>query len=139
MPRLAQQYDNLVADRKRSLLSSVGGTVVELGPGSGTNLRYYPAGVNWIGIEPNPYLHSHLRRAGTEAHLRVDIRQGYAEHIDLGNDSADVIVSTAVLCSVTDQIQSLREIRRVLKPGGRFIFLEHVQQAEVLRCAESSE
>lgn len=126
MPRLAQHYDNLVADRKRVLLSGVGGTVVELGPGTGMNFRYYPPGVHWIGIEPNPYLHSHLRRAGEEARLRVDIRQGYAEHIDLADDSADVVVATAVLCSVTDQIQSLREIRRVLKAGGRFVFLEHV-------------
>jgi SAM-dependent methyltransferase len=126
MPRLAQHYDNLLADRKQALLSGVGGTVVELGPGTGTNFRYYPPGVHWIGIEPNPYLHPHLHRAGEEARLRVDIRQGYAEQIDLADDSADVVVATAVLCSVTDQIQSLREIRRVLKPGGRFVFLEHV-------------
>jgi SAM-dependent methyltransferase len=126
LPRLAQHYDNLVADRKRALLSGVGGTVVELGPGTGTNLRYYSPGVHWIGIEPNPYLHPHLRRAAGDARLQVDIRQSYAEHIDLADDSADVVVATAVLCSVTDQIQSIREIRRVLKSGGRFVFLEHV-------------
>jgi SAM-dependent methyltransferase len=126
MPRLAQHYDNLVADRKRALLSGVGGTIVELGPGTGTNFRYYPPGVHWIGIEPNPYLHPYLLRAGGDARLRVDIRQNYAEHIDLPDESADVVVATAVLCSVTDQIQSLREIRRVLKAGGRFVFLEHV-------------
>ena len=126
MPRLAQHYDNLVADRKRALLSGVGGTVVEIGPGTGTNFQYYPPGVHWIGIEPNPYMHPHLHRAGEEARMRVDIRQGYAEHIDLPDGSADVVVATAVLCSVTDLIQSLREIRRVLKPGGRFVFLEHV-------------
>ena len=126
MPRLAQHYDNLLADRKRALLSGVAGTVVELGPGTGTNFRYYPAGMHWIGIEPNPYLHAHLRRAAVEARLLVDIRQGYAEHIDLADDSADVVVATAVLCSVADQLQSLREIKRVLKPGGRFVFLEHV-------------
>ena len=123
---MAKRYDALLADRKRELLGSLDGTVVEIGPGTGTNFRYYPAGLRWIGVEPNPYMHPYLRRAGNAAGFAVDVRQSHAENMDLADGFADVVVATAVLCSVRDQSVALREIRRVLKPGGRFVFLEHI-------------
>jgi SAM-dependent methyltransferase len=126
MHHVAEPYDALLADRKRDLLSSLVGTIVEIGPGTGTNLRYYPRASRWIGIEPNPYMLPHLRRAGNAAGIEVDIRRNYAETMDLADESADVVVSTAVLCSVHDQAKTLQEIRRVLKPGGQLVFLEHV-------------
>ena len=126
LSHMAKRYDALLADRKRDLLGRLDGTVVEIGPGTGTNFRYYPGDVRWIGVEPNPYMHAYLRHAGIAAGFAVDVRQSHAESMDLADGFADVVVATAVLCSVRDQSVVLREIRRVLKPGGRFVFLEHV-------------
>ena len=126
MHHVAERYDALLADRKRDLLGSLEGTIVEIGPGTGTNFRYYPRGVRWIGVEPNPYMHPYLRRAGNAAGIEVDVRQNHAENMGLADGSADVVVTTAVLCSVHDQARTLQEIRRVLKPGGQLVFLEHV-------------
>ena len=123
---VGKRYDALLADRKRDLLGSLDGTVVEIGPGTGTNFRYYPGRVRWIGVEPNPHMHPYLRRAGNAAGFAVDVRQSHAESMDLANGFADVVVATAVLCSVRDQSATLQEIRRVLKPGGCFVFLEHI-------------
>lgn len=80
----------------------------------------------WIGVEPNQYMHPYLRRAGNAAGFEVDVRQSHAERMDLADGSADAVVTTAVLCSVRDQAEALQEIRRVLKPGGHLVFLEHV-------------
>ena len=52
-----KKYERAVAARKRSLLGDLAGTVVEVGPGAGVNLAYYPSGIRWIGMEPNPFLH----------------------------------------------------------------------------------
>jgi len=126
MGHVAARYDDLLADRKRDLLGSLNGTIVEIGPGTGTNFQYYPRGVRWIGVEPNPFMLPNLRSAGIEAGINVEVRQEYADAMELANGSADVVVSTAVLCSVHDQAKALQEIRRVLKPGGQLVFLEHV-------------
>ena len=126
MYHVAERYDALLADRKRDLLGSLDGTIVEIGPGTGTNFRYYRRNVRWIGVEPNPHMHPYLRRAGNAAGIDVDVRQNHVEKMDLADGTADVVVATAVLCSVHDQAKALREIRRVLKPGGQLVFLEHV-------------
>ena len=126
LSHMAGRYDALLADRKRDLLGRLAGTIVEIGPGTGTNFRYYPRGVRWIGVEPNPYMHPYLRRAGTAAGIDVEVLESGAETMGLADGFADVVVTTAVLCSLYDQAKTLREIRRVLKPGGRLVFLEHV-------------
>jgi len=126
LSHMAGRYDALLADRKRDLLGRLAGTIVEIGPGTGTNFRYYPRGVRWIGVEPNPYMHPYLRRAGTAGGIDVQVLESGAETMGLADGSADVVVTTAVLCSVYDQAKTLREIRRVLKSGGRLVFLEHV-------------
>ena len=135
MWRAARHYDGLFADRKRSLLSEVGGTVVEVGPGTGTNFRYYSRNIHWIGVEPNRYMHPYLQRAAEAAGLPAEVLLGRAENLSLPDESADAVVATAVLCSVRDPRRALKEIRRVLKPGGRFIFVEHVaaQRGTALR------
>ena len=124
--RAARHYDGLLANRKRSLLGEVGGTVVEIGPGTGTNFQYYPRNIHCIGVEPNRYMHPHLLRAAEAAGLPIEVLLCRAESLRLPDESADAVVTTAVLCSVQDPGKALREIRRVLKPGGRFIFVEHV-------------
>ncbi|MBE9179743.1 class I SAM-dependent methyltransferase [Oculatella sp. LEGE 06141] len=120
------EYEATVADRKRDLFTDLNGTVVEIGPGSGPNLAYYPADIRWIGIEPNPFMHVYLRQEAERLGLTVDIQTTSAERLEFADRSVDAVVSTLVLCSVPDLERTLHEIVRVLKPGGRFFFLEHV-------------
>lgn len=114
--------DRRYGEEKRRLLADLSGTVLELGPGTGSNLQYMPSGVRWIGVEPNVHMHPLLRQRVPDA----DVRVGGGESLDLPSGSVDAVVCTLVLCSVRDQAAVLREVRRVLRPGGRFVFLEHV-------------
>ena len=111
---------------KESLLGELSGAVVEIGPGTGVNFQYYPPGVHVIGIEPNAYMRPYLERSAGTHGLDFTLREGYAEALPLPDASADAVVSTLVLCSVSCLERSLAEVRRVLRPAGRFIFLEHV-------------
>ncbi|HEX2513750.1 MAG TPA: class I SAM-dependent methyltransferase [Chloroflexota bacterium] len=122
--------ERLLGDRKRALLSGLSGDVVELGPGTGANLHHFGPGVHWTGVEPNPYMHPHLRQRAEQLGLRLDLRVGTAEHTGLPDGSADAVVATLVLCSVEDVPGALAEVRRLLRPGGRFVFLEHVAAPE---------
>jgi SAM-dependent methyltransferase len=101
-------------------------TVVELGAGVGANLRYLPAGTHLTAIEPNPYMHARLRRAARSHGVDLEIRSVVGERIDLPDASADAVISSLVLCSVRDPDAVLAEVRRVLRPGGRFSYVEHV-------------
>jgi ubiquinone/menaquinone biosynthesis C-methylase UbiE len=102
------------------------GVVVEIGPGAGANLPYLGSGVHWIGVEPNRYARPYLERAAGEAGVTHEVREGNAERLPVDAASADAVIGTLVLCSVEDIDGALREIRRVLKPGGRYVFIEHV-------------
>lgn len=123
----SEHIDSRIAPQKRALFADLHGDVVEIGPGTGANLAYYAPDVRWIGIEPNPYMHPYLRREAERlGHPEWVVRTGSAEKLDLPDASVDALVSTLVLCSVADQRATLAEIRRVLRPGGRFLFIEHV-------------
>lgn len=126
MAHLTAEYEAAMRDRKAALFANLKGTVLEIGPGTGANLSYYPQEIHWIGIEPNPFMHDYLRDKAQTLGLTLDLRQGTAEDLGLADDSVDAVVSTLVLCSVPNLAQTLEEIRRVLKPGGRFLFVEHV-------------
>lgn len=126
MARGGRGHETLVAARKAALLAGLTGDVLEIGPGSGPNLAYYAPTIRWVGVEPNPYMHPYLRRSAARQGLAVELRQGTAEALPVPDQSMDAVVSTLVLCSVHDQAQALAEVRRVLRPGGRFLFLEHV-------------
>ena len=119
-------HETIVAPRKQTLLSDLHGAVLEIGPGIGVNLAYYPQDIRWTGIEPNPLLHPHLRAALDARHIAGEFRFGSAESLGVPDDSLDAVVSTLVLCTVPDVAATLREILRVLRPGGRFVFVEHV-------------
>ncbi len=112
--------------RKRDLFADLEGTVVEIGPGTGVNLPYLPDGIRWIGLEPNPHMHDWLRPKLEGRDIDAELSTASAQDTDLPDDSADAVISTLVLCSVPDVSAALREIRRILKPGGTFRFIEHV-------------
>ncbi len=119
-------YEEKLAGAKRDLLSDISGTIIEIGPGTGTNLSYFSRNIRWIGIEPNPFMDQYLLKRAEALGLQLEIRRGSAEDLPVPDSSADAVVSTLVLCSVTDLAKALSEILRVLKPGGRLVFVEHV-------------
>jgi SAM-dependent methyltransferase len=120
-------YINLhLHKRKSAVFAGLPQTVVELGSGVGANLRYLTAGTRLIAIEPNRYMHARLRRAAARRGVDLEIRDVVAERIDLPDRSADAVISSLVLCTVGDPAAVLAEVRRVLRPGGRFSFAEHV-------------
>lgn len=118
-----------LADLKQQLFTelSEGETILEIGPGAGSNLCYYPKTIHWVGIEPNPFMHAYLKQEAEKIGLiESKIYQGFAETIPVENSCIDTVVSTHVLCSVNHLETSLKEILRILKPGGKFIFIEHI-------------
>lgn len=122
----APQNHEVYGERKSAVIGAMTGTVVELGPGTGPNMRYYGDDVRVIGIEPNPVMHEPLRAKAEASGVDLEIRTLRGEGIDVDDESADGVVATLVLCGVDDPAQVLREIRRVLKPGGTYFFIEHV-------------
>ena len=116
----------LAAGPTSARLGSLHGTVLELGPGAGGNLRWYPPDVRWIGIEPDAHRRSLTRREAARIGLSAHVLSGRAERLELADGSVDAAVATFVLCSVADQAAALAELFRVLRPGGRYVFAEHV-------------
>ncbi len=126
----ADAYDAFVAPYKRALLGGLSGTILEIGAGAGENFPYYAPGIRWVGIEPNVYIHPHLLKAAARYGIHGEIRTGLVEKLPFEDASFDAVVSTLVLCSVSDQTAALSEIRRVLRPAGRYAFIEHVAAPE---------
>lgn len=118
--------EQLYADKKKLLLGDLRGRVLEIGPGTGVNLRFLDKSVEWIGIEPNEAMHPYLRAKADDLGIKVRLETGMSEHIQVSDASIDAVISTLVLCSVSDLPKTLEEVIRVLKPGGSFAFLEHV-------------
>ena len=115
---------------KREIIGAMRGTIVELGPGTGANMRYYEPGVSVIGIEPNPLMHERLRAKAVEHGVDLEIRTLRGEAIDVDVESVDGVVGTLVLCGVDKPGQVVAEAFRVLRPGGVYFFLEHVVAPE---------
>jgi len=116
----------LYGDRKQDLFADLQGTVVEIGPGTGVNLPYLPEHVRWIGVEPNPHMHDYIQEKARELGRAVEVHAATLQDLDLAAASVDAVISTLVLCSVADLDATLEEVYRVLAPGGRFVFVEHV-------------
>ena len=127
---LAMRNRHLMPYRRRAIAAAEG-RVLEIGIGSGLNLPLYSAHVHEIvGLEPVPRLAemAHLRADRTG--IRTKFIQGYAEAIPLEDHSIDTVVTTWTLCSIPDVSAALREMRRVLKPTGQLLFVEHGQAPE---------
>ncbi len=128
LPRLidlVMRQRHFAAYRAR-VVSAAQGRVLEIGICSGLNLPFYtPKADLVIGLDPSPQLLAMAREAGAAASSRVEFIEGSAEAIPLADRSIDTVVTTWTMCSIPDAACSLREMRRVLKPGGSLLFVEH--------------
>lgn len=111
---------------RREVVAAASGRVLEVGVGSGLNFPLYDKRVEIVfGIDPSPRLLSFARRRAAEAGVRAEFLQGSASAIPLADDTMDTVVMTWTLCSIPDPLVALREMRRVLKPHGKLLFVEH--------------
>ncbi|MCF6743473.1 class I SAM-dependent methyltransferase [Blastococcus sp. KM273128] len=135
-PVFARVYGRLAAAAERhgwaevraGLLAGTNGRVLEVGAGSGTNFAHYPPAVaSVVAVEPEPHLRRLAERAAAHAPVPVRVVGGVAEALPVADGTFDTAVVTLVLCSVADQPRALGELHRVLRPGGRLVFWEHVR------------
>ncbi len=113
--------------RRSRLLAEASGSVLEIGGGTGANLAHYREAAYVVVAEPDPFMRGKLRRKLGAARVPVEVSEAGAEALPFSDGSFDAVVSTLVLCTVPDQGVALAEIRRVLRPGGRLLFIEHVR------------
>ena len=127
--RLSQKSeDNGLRDMRHGLISDAAGDVLEVGAGTGRNLGHYDGRIESLVLtEPEPAMLRRLQRKAREQAPLAKVLRAPAEDLPFEDASFDSVVATLVLCGVDDQARSLREIRRVLKPGGQLLFLEHVR------------
>ena len=102
------------------------GDIVELGAGVGANFDFIAAGSRLVAIEPNLAMHSRLRDRAASRGVKIEVVTASAEQIPLPDNSVDDVICSLVLCTVDDQQAVLAEVQRILRPGGRFRFVEHV-------------
>jgi ubiquinone/menaquinone biosynthesis C-methylase UbiE len=115
-----------VARYRRELLAHAGGDVLEIGFGTGLNLPCYPPHVRKVtAVDPNAGMYRKARRRIERAGVEIDRRVLGGERLPFEGGTFDCVVSTFTLCSIEDVAQALSEVYRVLKPGGKFLFLEH--------------
>ncbi|MFF2050496.1 class I SAM-dependent methyltransferase [Leifsonia sp. NPDC058194] len=114
---------------KQRVFAGLPDTVVEIGSGVGANLRFLPSGGTLVAVEPNRSMHSRLTEAACQQGIELDLRERTAEDTGLPDRSADTVISSLVLCTVREPEAVLAEVRRILRPGGTFRFVEHVVAA----------
>jgi ubiquinone/menaquinone biosynthesis C-methylase UbiE len=127
--RMTRQSDDAgLREVRHGLLAAATGAVLELGAGTGLNLVHYDGGIDSLVLtEPEPAMLRRLQRKVSEAKPLAKVLRAPAEDLPFEDDTFDTLVATLVLCGVDDQERALREARRVLRPGGRMLFMEHVR------------
>jgi len=135
----AAMYDHQVAkmereglgDVRRRTVGEASGRVLEIGAGTGANLAHYGPNVTSLTLtDPEQPMLKRLEPRVRDTAPQATVLRAPAEDLPFDEDSFDTVVSTLVLCGVSDQARSLREVRRVLRPGGKLIFVEHVRSEE---------
>lgn len=132
--KMASKYDRQMRFMERLLFpggrewvcSQARGEVLEIAIGTGRNLLYYPNDVRITGIDLSPAMLEIAQVRAKESDREVDLQVGDAQDLPYADASFDTVVSTLTLCSIPDEARAVAEARRVLRPGGRFLLLEHV-------------
>lgn len=117
----------VLARRRAGLLADLGGQVIEIGAGTGANLPYFRRAARVVAAEPDRAMRRRLAARLAAARVPVEVTDDAAGSLHYADASFDAVVCTLVLCTVADLGRALAEIRRVLKPGGRLVVLEHVR------------
>jgi ubiquinone/menaquinone biosynthesis C-methylase UbiE len=115
------------ADWRARLIACTKGKILEVGVGTGKNFKYYPAGADVTGIDIADRMISIAKKKAKELNLSFKIEEGDAQHLPYPDNFFDTVVATFVFCSVPDPVKGLRELRRVVKPDGKILLLEHVR------------
>ena len=134
VPRLLDlaMRNRLLDHYRQQTIASARGLVIEVGVGSGVNLPLFgPAVTRVVGLDPSPQLLRLASRRSADAVVPVSLLRGTAEHVPFADGVFDAIVMTWTLCSIPNPIAALTEMRRVLKPGGRLLFVEHGMSPEI--------
>jgi SAM-dependent methyltransferase len=140
---VALTYDRFMAatekagltDRRRALLSQAEGRCLEIGAGTGVNLELWPDGIEALVLtEPDRHMAGHLRQRAESSERPVEIVEAPGERLPFEDASFDTVAMTLVLCTAPDPPAVLGEVRRVLTPGGRVLFLEHVRSQDPRRA-----
>lgn len=119
------------AEHRRRLLEGAAGSVIEVGAGNGRNFAHYPAAVTSVlAVEPEPRLRAAAALEAQSSSVPIAVVDGVAGALPADNSSFDIAVASLVLCSVPDQHAALAELFRVIRPGGRLLFYEHVAAAD---------
>lgn len=139
----ALTYDRLMASTEEAglgeirsrLLGDATGDVLEVGAGTGRNLAHYPSGISSLTLtEPEPAMLRRLEVTASATPRQTIVLRAPAEDLPFDDATFDTVVFTLVLCGVSDQPRAVREIRRVLKAGGRLLVVEHVRSADARRA-----
>jgi len=112
---------------RKKLLAKAKGRILEIGVGTGKNFPHYPLGACITGIDIAERMLVIARKKASELGLSFDLSEGDVQSLDFPDHSFDAVVATFVFCSVPDPVQGLRELRRVVKPSGQILLLEHVR------------
>ena len=134
VPRLLElaMRNRLLDHYRQQTIETARGLVLEVGVGSGLNLPLYgPAVTRVVGLDPSPELLRLASKRAADAVVPVSLLRASAEHLPLADAVFDTIVMTWTLCSIPNPIAALTEMRRVLRPGGRLIFVEHGLSPEI--------
>lgn len=116
---------------RHEMLAGAQGRVVEIGSGTGANLEHYPRSIEeLVCTEPEEPMAKRLREKAARSALPVRVVTAPAEELPFEDDSFDTAVAALVLCTVDDPQRTLAEVARVLRPGGRFVFMEHVRSTD---------
>ncbi|MHB8595837.1 MAG: class I SAM-dependent methyltransferase [Ktedonobacteraceae bacterium] len=137
-PRFASWYERCASTRserrfmgplRKEIIDQSSGLVLEIGAGTGLNFQFYqPARVERVeAVAPDATMLRYARERLSSAHVPIELTRAPAEVLPFANETLDSAVTTLVFCSVADPLRGLHEVKRVLKPGGLLLMVEHVQ------------